>query len=336
VDPSGNVGIGTNSPAQSLEVEGITSLGPAGSVYGYSVNGSTPGPYPTIGFNAYGPSYIAGATGYGGILQFENGDGKLIYYTGSNVSVGTAHANVPRFTIAANGRVGIGTTSPVNGQLHVEAVDSTAIYANTANTGLGMSDGVVAFSDSGQGVYGSSTSNVGVLGTSTSSFGIAGESTSAYGVWGFSSTNYAGYFQGNVLVTGCLVASNLSCPSDERLKRDITPLSYGLREVLRLRPVTWQWKDATRTEPNMGLVAQDVEPVLPELIIHNADNKGSLGLNYMGLIPVLIKGMQEQQAQIVEQQEQNREQKEQNRKLEERLAALEKLLSTIQPSTADR
>jgi hypothetical protein len=98
----------------------------------------------------------------------------------------------------------------------------------------------------------------------------------------------------------------------------------------------------------MGLIAQDVEPVLPELIIHNADNKGALGLNYMGLIPVLIKGMQEQQAQvedqqkrigeqqqqIVEQQEQNRQQQEQNRNLEERLAALEKLLSTIQPSTA--
>jgi hypothetical protein len=45
----------------------------------------------------------------------------------------------------------------------------------------------------------------------------------------------------------------------------------------------------------------------------------------MGLIPVLIKGMQEQQAQIEAQQEQNR-------KLEERLAAVEKLLSTMQSS----
>jgi hypothetical protein len=70
-----------------------------------------------------------------------------------------------------------------------------------------------------------------------------------------------------------------------------------------------------------------VEPVLPELIIHNADNKGALCLNYIGLIPVLIKGMKEQHPQIEAQQNQNR-------KLEERLAALDKLLSTMQANTA--
>jgi hypothetical protein len=335
VNPSGNVGIGTNTPAQSLEVEGITSLGPAGSVYGYSVNGS----YPTIGFNAYGPSYIAGATGYGGILQFQNGDGKLIYYTSSNVSAGTAHANFPLFTIAANGLVGIGTTTPAFGQLQVQAVGSTAIYANA----LGSNDGVTGNSDTGAGVNGNSSFGYGIFGNSASGYGVYGTSNTNYGVYGSSGTNYAGYFSGDVHVTGCLSATNLACASDERLKRDITPLSYGLPEVLKLRPVTWQWKDATRTEPNLGLVAQDVEPVLPELIIHNADNKGALGLNYMGLIPVLIKGMQEQQAQIedqqkriVEQQQQIVDQHEQNRKLEERLATLEKLLSTIQPSTAGR
>jgi septal ring factor EnvC (AmiA/AmiB activator) len=80
-----------------------------------------------------------------------------------------------------------------------------------------------------------------------------------------------------------------------------------------------------------------VEPVMPELIIHNADNKGALGLNYMGLMPVTIKAIQQQQAQIEDQQKRIAEQQEQNRKLEERLAALEKLLlSTIQPSTAAR
>jgi hypothetical protein len=326
VDPSGNVGIGTNTPSQSLEVDGITSLGPAGSVYGYSVNASTPPAYPTIGFNAYGTTYIAGATGYGGILQFENGDGKLIYYTGSNVSAGTPHANVPRFTIAANGLVGIGTTTPFNGLLDVEvsgASPGTAVYGRIGGTGTG----------------------------------IAGISANGDGVYGYSGTGYAGDFVGNVQVSLCLSASNLSCSSDARLKRDITPLSYGLPEVLRLRPVTWQWKDATRTEPKLGFVAQDVEPVLPELIIRDADNKGSLGLNYMGLVPVTINAIQQQQAQIeeqqkriaeqqqqiveqkeqiVEQREQNREQQEQNRKLEERLATLEKLLATIQPSNAAR
>jgi hypothetical protein len=143
--------------------------------------------------------------------------------------------------IDTNGNVGIGTTNPTTGRLHVEA----------------------------------GSGEVGVFGFGgTNGAGVYGSSSSGYGVLGFSVSNYAGYFSGNVFVTGCLSASNLSCPSDARLKENITPLSYGLPEVLRLRPMTWQWKDPTKTEPNVGLIAQDVEPLLPELIIHNADNKG--------------------------------------------------------------
>src|SRR5437867_912677 len=71
---NGNVGIGATSPAQSLQINGITSLGPPGSVYGYLVAGGSPGPYPTLGFNTYAPSYLAGVAGYGGIFQFQDGD----------------------------------------------------------------------------------------------------------------------------------------------------------------------------------------------------------------------------------------------------------------------
>src|SRR5207244_6578559 len=101
---------------------------------------------------------------------------------------------------------------------------------------------------------------------------------------------------GNVTVVGNVCAANISCGSDARLKQNIKPLSYGLSEVLRLRPVKWQWKGTTTRQLNLGLVAQEVEPLMPELILRSVDANGSLGLNYMGLIPVLVKGMQEQQA----------------------------------------
>lgn len=58
-----------------------------------------------------------------------------------------------------------------------------------------------------------------------------------------------------------------------------------------------------------------VQPVLPELILHNVDGKDSLGLNYMGLIPVLVKGMQEQQQQIAQQQAAAKQQQDQIAKL---------------------
>lgn len=110
--PNGRVGIGTNAPATTLQVVGVTSLGPNGSIYGYQVAGGSPGPYPTLGFNTYNANYIAGLVGFGGLFQFQNGDGKLIYYTGSNVAAGSPHVNYPRFTITNNGSVGIGTTTP--------------------------------------------------------------------------------------------------------------------------------------------------------------------------------------------------------------------------------
>ena len=123
-------------------------------------------------------------------------------------------------------------------------------------------------------------------------------------------------------MVGVVCATNVGCGSDARLKQDVTPLSYGLSEVLRLRPVRWQWKDTTTTQLNLGLVAQDVEPVLPELILRNVDTKGSLGLNYFGFVPVLIHAIQEQQDTITAL-------KAENTSLDARIRALEQALQRL-------
>lgn len=110
--PDGKIGIGTNAPSQTLQVNGMTLMGENGGVYGSTARDNT-GLYPTIAFNSSAaPNYAAGADGYGGVWQFQNTDGKLTYYTGPNVTAGTARVNTPRVTINANGFVGIGTTNP--------------------------------------------------------------------------------------------------------------------------------------------------------------------------------------------------------------------------------
>ena len=67
---TGNVGIGTPSPAHALDVNGTTALGAPGGVYGFSIASLYPGPYPSLGFNAFytGSGYLAGALGYGCLL----------------------------------------------------------------------------------------------------------------------------------------------------------------------------------------------------------------------------------------------------------------------------
>jgi hypothetical protein len=98
---------------------------------------------------------------------------------------------------------------------------------------------------------------------------------------------------------------------------------------MQFRPVSWTWKQKPEQGVQLGLIAQEVETVVPELVSTDKGPEQTKGINYMGLVPITINAIQQQQAQIEAQQEQNR-------KLEERLAAVEKLLSTMQASTAAR
>ncbi len=130
VTNDGYVGIGTNNPAAMLQVNGLTLLGEYGGVYGSTVRDGN-NLYPTLGFNAgAAPNYSAGADGFGGIFQFHNQDGKLIYYTGPDVTAGAARVNTPRLTIAANGKVGIGETDPQ------QTLDVTGDFQVSNNQGL--------------------------------------------------------------------------------------------------------------------------------------------------------------------------------------------------------
>jgi hypothetical protein len=106
---------------------------------------------------------------------------------------------------------------------------------------------------------------------------------------------------GNLTVTGSVCAANIACASDVRLKQGITTLNYGLTQLMRLRPVSWHWKAQPEGTLQMGLVAQEVEGVMPELVLREADAGKPLGLNYMALLPVAIKAIQEQQSQIQQQ-----------------------------------
>ncbi len=131
----------------------------------------------------------------------------------------------------------------------------------------------------------------------------------------------------NVIIPGNLTVSGaFTNPSDARLKTGIANLRYGLSEVMKLHPVTWEWKNDSLNSTRLGLIAQEVQPILPELIVKGTDKDGMLSMNYLGLIPVLVKGIQEQQAQIEAQQKQIDNQKAINKKLQDDLDALKALV----------
>ena len=84
--------------------------------------------------------------------------------------------------------------------------------------------------------------------------------------------------------------------SDIRLKTNIEPLTYGLKEVLQLRPVSYDWKDNSGKN-KIGLIAQEVKKIVPQVVIGD-ETKENLGMNYAELVPVLINSVKELQAQI--------------------------------------
>lgn len=99
--------------------------------------------------------------------------------------------------------------------------------------------------------------------------------------------------------TGRITAISANVPpSDRRLKENIQSLDNSLEKLLQLNPSQYQWKDPQKEGVSYGLIAQELAKVYPELVKKRSD--GYFGVNYMELIPVLIKAVQEQQLQIEE------------------------------------
>ena len=98
--------------------------------------------------------------------------------------------------------------------------------------------------------------------------------------------------------------------SDRREKKNIKKLNYGLAEVLQLKPVSFNWKAKNNPDLKLGLIAQDVQALIPEVVkthiweINESSGKltkkelDRLGVYYSDLVPVLIKAIQEQEEVI--------------------------------------
>ena len=101
--------------------------------------------------------------------------------------------------------------------------------------------------------------------------------------------------------------------SDRRNKTNIANLNYGLAEVLKMQPVSFNWKNKNNPDTKIGLIAQDLQILVPEVVhthIWEKDEESGtltkkeldrLGVYYSDLVPVLINAIKEQN-KIIESQ----------------------------------
>ncbi len=106
------------------------------------------------------------------------------------------------------------------------------------------------------------------------------------------------HVMGNILASGTITGS-----SDERLKTNINPVKNALDKVMSVNGVTWEWKNpenhgAVEGQKVSGVVAQEIEKVMPELVTTAEDEMGTKSVNYDGIIAYLIEAMKEQQQEI--------------------------------------
>jgi len=123
--------------------------------------------------------------------------------------------------------------------------------------------------------------------------------------------------------------------SDTRIKSQQKEIGYGLKEIMALTPKSYVQHnskekdgkliiDKTSGVKTIGLIAQEVNKIIPEAVIVPEDESKSLwSMDYEKLIPVLIKGMQEQQKIIDDQNNQIDQQQKTIDDLIKRIEALE-------------
>lgn len=109
---------------------------------------------------------------------------------------------------------------------------------------------------------------------------------------------FAGYF---ILSNDLTVMGNVSSTSDINLKTNIVPLDGALSKINSINGVSFNWINSSDTSKHIGVIAQNVELVYPELVQTLPD--GTKTVNYPSLVAPLIEATKEQQ-QIIEAQQQ--------------------------------
>jgi len=94
-----------------------------------------------------------------------------------------------------------------------------------------------------------------------------------------------------------ITTTGLTESSARELKTNITPMSNSLDKIMALQGVNFEWKDG-RGGKQIGLIADDVADVVPEVVQFNETSPASL--QYSKMVALLIEGMKEQQNEIVE------------------------------------
>jgi Chaperone of endosialidase len=243
------------------------------------INGPT-GNYVTLAENTINRGYFGS---YAGADQ----DIELGTFTANTTgSVHLSTGNVPRLTVRPDGNVGIGNTNPT--------VPLTV--GSGFGTRLSLYQG--ALGHVGFGVYGGELrAQVDIPGGKVSLGALDAGGTFFENAYAQKNGGFAFYVLGSIWANGTVYSS------DRRFKKNIKPATNSLSKLTQLQGVSYDMnvdefkKNNFKATSDIGLIAQDVQKIFPEVV---SEKDGYLGIDYGKLVPVLIESIKEQQKQIEE------------------------------------
>jgi hypothetical protein len=193
----------------------------------------------------------------------------------------------------ANVNIGIGTPAPVR-QLHLKGDNAVFRMDRSMDTAAFM----LVRTDAGGTPQKTFVVGTNASGANTGEFVIndLGSAVAGGGTRRMTITN-----NGAVDFMGFVSAPAFFPMSSIAFKTNVRTYENALETVKRLRGVHFDWKESGK--PSVGLIAEEVEGVVPEVVAHGGNGGAATGVNYSGLVGVLVEAVKEQQIAISKQQE---------------------------------
>jgi hypothetical protein len=316
IDAIGNVGIGTTNPAHPLEVVGAGSFTSSGSTVLYLKN--------TAGSGNRSWRIVTNNAAAGDITfdqsttdQGSSYSSKVVITSAGSLCVGRTSADYSFFAVKAsttNNYSGITCYANGNNNFITITHNNNVGWLTTEFASGGTGHTPIAFAAGG-------AERMRIATNGDITFGV----TSAYDTALIWRSDFTGGIHGRIYATGAprIVAvagesngvqltsgaTSWTSNSDERLKNINGNIENAVDKLLTLRTINFSWKSDLTNKENIGLIAQDVEAVFPQIVDkaelpkyeeEQLDKTEYLGVRYTELIPVLVKAIQELKAEIDE------------------------------------
>ena len=230
-----------------------------------------------------GPYNIIISQGSGANITIGNGDTKVVYLDGAGSGAAVVDAFVD--LDLSGGSVNVSTVKTNSGDMTFDSAGDIILDADGAD---------LVFKDGG--------TTIAKFINSSSDFVIATDvDDKDFIIKGQDSTSEITALTIDMSAAGAATFNNdVTAFSDERLKEDIQPITGGLEKVMQLQGVTYKRNDVTNAKTQIGVIAQQVEPILPEVVLTADDEMQTKSVDYAKMTAVLIEAVKELKQEVTQ------------------------------------